>query len=108
VLLLRPSGRHGVGVFTTAALSRGARLALFDPADWRFVRDPRGDERVLCERFAVPDEGGFHCPARWERMSIGWYLNHSPRPNVRIDGMRARAVRAIRAGGELTVDYGAL
>ena len=41
-------------------------------------------------------------------MSIGWYLNHSSRPNVQIDGLSARAVRAIRAGAELTVDYGAL
>ena len=41
-------------------------------------------------------------------MSIGWYLNHSPRPNVRMRGMSALAVRALRAGEELTVDYGAL
>jgi SET domain-containing protein len=41
-------------------------------------------------------------------MSIGWYLNHSPRPNVRISGMTAETVRPIRSGEELTVDYSSL
>jgi hypothetical protein len=104
-LLLAPSRTHGVGVFTTRAVPRGARLALFDPDDWRFVRRPRGEELALCRRFGVEDGDGFHCPARWDRMSIGWYLNHSTRPNVRITGMRARAARRIRADEELTVDY---
>ena len=95
-------------MFTTRLIDRGARLVLFAPQDWRFVEDPRGEERVLCRRYGVPEGRGFHCPARWERMSIGWYLNHSSRPNVRIDGLAAHAVRAIRAGAELTVDYAAL
>jgi SET domain-containing protein len=41
-------------------------------------------------------------------MSIGWYLNHSEEPNVRIVGHRGRSLRAIGAGEELTVDYHAL
>jgi hypothetical protein len=56
----------------------------------------------------VRDRDGYHCPRDWHRMSIGWYLNHSDRPNVAMNGMRARATRAIPAGTELTVDYGAL
>ena len=108
MLLLRPSRAHGVGVFTTRAIPSGAALPLFEPDDWRFVHRPRGEERVLCQRYGVPEGDGFHCPRSWTRMSIGWYLNHSRRPNVRVDGMRCRATRAIRTDEELTVDYGAL
>jgi SET domain len=108
MLLLRPSRAHGIGVFTTRAIPSGGRLALFAPADWRFVRHPKGEELDLCLRFAVPEGDGFHCPRRWDCMSIGWYLNHSSRPNVRIFGMAARALRAIRAKEELTVDYDTL
>ena len=108
MLILKPSGTHGVGVFTTKAIPFGARLALFAPTDWRLVRDPKGEELALCRRFGVQEGDAFHCPKRWDRMSIGWYLNHSIHPNVRIVGMAARASRAIRAREELTVDYGTL
>lgn len=108
MLLLQPSRHHGVGVFTTERVPKGARLALFRPDDWRFVRRPRGALRAICERFGVQEGDGFHCPRYWERMSIGWYLNHSPRPNVRVSGLRAFALRDLRAGEELTVDYAAL
>lgn len=108
MLLLKPSRTHGIGVFTTKAIRRGARLALFARTDWRFVEDPKGEELASCRRFGVQEGDGFHCPERWDRMSIGWYLNHSIRPNVRISGMTARATRAIRGNEELTVDYGTL
>jgi hypothetical protein len=105
MFLLRPSRTHCVGVFTTRAIRRGATLPLFAPDDWRFVRRPRGEELALCERYGVREGDGFHCPRSWNRMSIGWYLNHSSRPSVHVDGMRSRATRAIRANEELTVDY---
>jgi len=106
--LLKPSKRHGVGVFTTRRVERGARLALFRKDDWRFIRNPRGAELERCRRFGVEDGDGFHCPRHWNRMSIGWYLNHSKRPNVRMSGQTATALRVIRPGEELTVDYGTL
>jgi hypothetical protein len=108
MFLLQASRHHGVGVFTTRPIARGARLALFRKDDWRFVRRPRGELRALCQRFGVEDGDGFHCPEHWNRMSIGWYLNHSSRPNVRMRGQTALALRAIRKGEELTVDYAAL
>jgi SET domain-containing protein len=108
MFLLQPSKHHGVGVFTTEPVARGTRLALFHADDWRFVRKPRGELRALCRRFGVADGDGHHCPKHWNRMSIGWYLNHSSRPNVRMRGMTALALRAIRSGEELTVDYAEL
>jgi SET domain-containing protein len=37
-------------------------------------------------------------------MSIGWYLNHSKNPNVDVSS-NFRAIRKIRRGEELTIDY---
>ena len=108
MLVLRPSRRHGVGVFTTKFIQAGAKLRLFYPDDWKFVQRPRGEELEMCRRHGVRELEGFHCPRFWERMSLGWYLNHSARPNVVIAGLRARALRAVRADEELTVDYSLL
>lgn len=34
------------------------------------------------------------------------YLNHSKQPNAEFDGFHLYALRAIRAGEEITIDYG--
>jgi hypothetical protein len=39
-------------------------------------------------------------------VSVGWYVNHSDRPNLEADeDARFRALRRIRKGEELTADY---
>jgi hypothetical protein len=105
MLLLMPSSRHGVGVFTTKPIAADVSIRLFRIDDWKYVVDPRGEELKLCRRYGVCDCGGFHRPRYWERMSIGWYLNHSAAPNIRIVGPRGKSLRAIGAGVELTIDY---
>ncbi len=105
---LRVSAVHGVGVFTTERIPKGARLRLFDPEDWRFVRKPRAAERALVEHYCVPDEDGWHCPADFTRMSVGWYLNDSEDPNLRPAGRTFVALRSIAANEELLIDYDAL
>jgi len=40
------------------------------------------------------------------RMSIGWYLNHSDSPNAYYANSSYYAARNIKAGEEVTVDYG--
>lgn len=105
MLILGPSEVHGVGVFTTKRIPAGARVDLFRADDYRFVRDPKGEEKKLCQRFCVRDGDGYHCPKHWNRMSIGWYLNDSAEPNLSHDDYVYRARRTIRAGEELLIDY---
>ena len=106
MLVLRPSRTHGIGVFTLRPIAKGARIQLFRKDDWRFVARPQGWEKKMCEHFGIEDDdGGYHCPRFWNRMSIGWYINHSDRPNVENRRIVFRAARRIRAGEELTVDY---
>ena len=45
-------------------------------------------------------------PPNLNRLSVGWYVNHSPHPNVEAgDDGCFRALRRIRKGEELTADY---
>ena len=101
MLLLKASPIHGVGVFTTAPIRKGCRLPLFEEQDWRLRRKVTGYKR----RYSIKGSDGWHGPANFHRMSIGWYTNHSKKPNVAMDGMFATAIRYIPAGTELTLNY---
>ena len=105
MLLLMPSYRHGVGVFTTKPIAAGVSIQLFRRDDWKYACDPRDEELEMCRRYGIYDGDGFHRPLYWDRMSIGWYLNHSTKPNIRIVNVRGKSLRAVGAGEELTIDY---
>lgn len=98
-LILKPSPIHGVGVFAVKPIKRGTVLPLFDPRDWRVVKKPTGIDKRFCSN----GNGKYYAPRNWHRMSIGWYLNESRLPNV--DAKDWQALRDIRAGEELTIDY---
>ena len=103
LLYLKPSSRHGIGVFAARRIAAGRPLPLFAEKDWHWLlRAPRH----VGARFCTKGDGGFYRPDDWHRMSIGWYLNHSKRPNV--CAVTWRAIRSIRAGNELTISYVAL
>ncbi len=61
-------------------------------------------DRVMFERYAYPlSEEVF---VLWDRDPSEWApQNHSCDPNTRFEGLDVIAIRAIRAGDELTVDY---
>jgi SET domain-containing protein len=61
------------------------------------------------------------CPQQFDRMEIGWYINHSSRPNIAkksvvsnakaVRGSKKRiihAIREIKAGDEILMDYNRL
>jgi hypothetical protein len=82
---------------------------MFAASDHRFVEDPEQEEVFLVKRFGIRDpRGGWHIPADWHRMSIGWYINHSDNPNVAHDDYIYYAHKYIRAGEELTINYESL
>lgn len=108
--MLKPSTREGVGVFARHAITAGTLLRLFpDPperwlsADQLTRRTP--EQRDLIERFGVDYRGGLSYPHDLGCMAIGWYLNHAVRPNAAWQRGVYRAVRTIRAGDEVTIDY---
>ena len=103
-LILKPSKICGLGVFTTAPIKCGAKPPLFSIKERvKLVRE--ADANFLTRRYCPYDEkmNGYWAPENFNRMSIGWYLNHSPRPNIH--SKTFVALRYIKRGEELTVDY---
>lgn len=112
---LAASPIHGLGVFATARVARGAIV-------WRFTPgfDLDLDPSVIDTQPAHIRERLLHygyIDARLNRYILccddARFINHSDAPNLRPDYSADRygvdvAVREIEAGEELTVDYGGL
>lgn len=92
------SGIHGKGLYARVALKKGSFLGTY-----------KGPERIDI------DNSGPH--VLWAEMDDGsWlgrdgrnilrYLNHSRKPCAEFDGFDLFALKNIKAGTELTIDYG--
>lgn len=102
---------HGVGVIALRDIPAGTYV--FRGEDERVVWVPRAEVRRLPKavRDLYVDFGmlwgdQLGVPRNFNRLSVGWYLNHSKSPNVEADDDgRFFALRRIRRGEELTADY---
>ena len=105
VLVIRRSGIHGDGVYTTQAIAKSARVAEYtgprltnQQADALYEHSPRTYLFGLIDGEHVIDGDG-----------IAAFINHSCAPNCEADEIRGRVLirarRDIRAGEELAYDY---
>lgn len=102
---------HGTGVIAIRAIQKGELV--FRGEDERavwvsraFVRTLPKAVRALYEDFGMVDGDLLGVPRNLNRLSVGWYVNHSDEPNLAAgDDGRFRTLRRIRAGEELTADY---
>jgi hypothetical protein len=102
---------HGVGVLAIRDIPRDTRL--FRGEDERVVwvhvtriRRLPVELRRLYTDFGMAWGQRIGVPRTLNMLSVGWYLNHSARPNTRCDeDGRFYALRRIRKGEELTADY---
>src|ERR1700682_2471921 len=107
------SKAHGVGVFAIRGTKKGTKL--FGNDDVGLVRVgraeikrlPAGVRRLYKDFCIIEDKGETYlCPENFNVMTVSWYLNHSKKPNVRCDeNFDFFALRDVKAGEELTVDY---
>jgi SET domain-containing protein len=110
---LRPSKRGGVGVFAIRNIPKGAQIFYGDNDRivWlnkrKLKRLPSELRRLYDDSSIIKDRGQtYGCPVNFNRLTAPWYLNSSSRPNVGCDKRdRFFALRDIRSGEELTVDY---
>jgi SET domain-containing protein len=108
---LKPSAVHGVGVFAIRDILKGTYV--FRQDDQRIIWIAKQDikqipkaVRELYEDFCIIKGGRYGCPKSFDTLTPAWYLNHSENPNVAADSnTRFYALRNIRKGEELTVDY---
>jgi hypothetical protein len=102
---------HGVGVRAIRPIPAGTMV--FQGESERVVWVSRtavrrlpAAIRQLYEDFGMVWGTRIGVPPTLNMLSVGWYVNHSVRPNVEADDAgRFRALRAIRKGEELTADY---
>jgi SET domain-containing protein len=108
---LRPSKIHGVGVFAIRQIKKGQQIFAHDDAPLVWVNYDRIKNlprpiKQLYRDFAIIKQGRFGAPKHFDELTTSWYLNHSDSPNVGIDqSFRFYALRTIKVGEELTVDY---
>lgn len=105
------SRTHGVGVRAIRDIPAGTRV--FRGESERVVWVSRAAVRKLppavrrlYEDFGMVWGDRIGVPPTLNMLSVGWYVNHSDRPNVEAgDDGRFRTLRRIRKGEELTADY---
>ena len=110
LVLLRPSKIEGIGCFTDIKISKGEIVRVWDGKDSEWVplaKAHASPQAAMYKRMGIRNEGGYWAPKDFLVMSAGWYMNHSATPNLQSDdGDRTYyAVRDIKAGEELTMDY---
>ena len=102
---------HGVGVVAIRQIPSGTLVfrGESERATWvsrAAVRRLPPAIRSLYEDFGMVSGDRIGVPPNLNQLSVGWYVNHSDRPNLEAgDDGRFRTLRRIRKGEELTADY---
>ena len=110
---LGPSPIHGVGVFAIKDISKGTYIFPDDNDELVWIhkdmlRDLSAEERRLYDDFCIIRGNLYGCPQSFSRLTPTWYFNECSTPNVAADKTyRFYALRDIKKGEELTVDYSA-
>ncbi len=108
VFRLKPVDAGDMGVFATADIKAGTYLPLFKKDDYKLWSHKAIESMPDWEHFAsfcVKDETGYHGPADFNQMSVGWYIRHADTPTAVHRGYRFYAARYIKAGEEVTVNH---
>lgn len=114
--VLKPSPIAGIGVFAIHDIPKGA-IVLTTEFRIRSLKTKDVPKELLHYCVYLNDE---EClgPEHFDRMEIGWFINHSKTPNIardfveyateELNSFKARpfiAIQDIKAGDEITVDY---
>ena len=110
---------HGIGVIAIIDIPKGTDPFKYDygsdhgqyykfPAE-KLMKGLKPAIKKLYDDFCVFEDNNktVWTPKSFNSISVGWYLNHSREPNMRAEpeGEYFFALRDIKAGEELTVDY---
>lgn len=107
---------EGIGVFAIRPIPKGTDIFANDHAPLIWVSRAElaaaaltEAERALYHDFAIRRGDEIGCPANFNNLTPGWYLNEPPRgasANVRAgEGFAFTALRDIAEGEELTIAY---
>lgn len=112
---LRPSPVHGIGVFAIRDIPKGCR-SVFSKGVGGWIRLSFAEVEALpehsrnqVETYCLYDDTHYFVPDYgFKLMDLALYLNHSAMPNLQSvnEGEYFEALRDIKAGEELLVNYG--
>jgi SET domain-containing protein len=116
-VMIKPSPVDGIGVFAVRDIPKGCRT-MFSMAkdEEEYITITKNEveqlpqhSRNLIETYCLFDDDNYFVPAEgFKKMDLVYYLNHSDTPNVMSinDGEFFEALRDIKTGEELLIDYG--
>lgn len=114
--VLNASLLGGIGVFATHDIPAGTPLFRTNGHTVRILKITDIPVEFIKYCVYINNEECF-CPERFDRMEIGWFINHSYEPNisskeVEIDNNNVKphfyAIKDIKAGDEILMDYNEL
>ncbi len=114
-IALQPSAVHGIGVFAICDIPKGCKT-LFSKNNTQWIELSFEEvaalpeqSRNFIETYYLYNETHYYIPDHGCKiMDMANYLNHSSNPNIRSvdEGAYFEAIREIKTGEELLVDYG--
>jgi hypothetical protein len=104
---LKPS-QFGVGVFAVHDIKKSAHLRLFGGMETVAVERRKEDIPEFFKTYCVDRGEIMMCPRDFGCMEVGWFLNHSDKPNAYHENYEYYALRDIKEGEEITIDYNSL
>ena len=119
-VMLKPSQVEGIGVFAIRDIPKGCRsmFSLEDPFADEYIEISRAEVALLplytqqlIETYCLYDATRYFVPANgFKKMDLVNFLNHSDAPNIISinEGQFFEAIKDIKTGEELFVDYGEL
>ncbi len=108
--ILKPAN-HGVGVFSAHGIRKKTYLRLFGNLTKINPRLDLRDKNDVPQQFikyTMSKGEKLECSRDFGRMEVGWYLNHSKTPNAAHQDYQYYALRDIKSGEEILIDYNTL
>jgi len=116
-VMIKPSPIEGIGVFALQDIPEGCRSMFSKTTEneqWISISKIEVDNlpshtKALIENYCLYDEENYFVPDYgFKKMDLVNFLNHSDTPNIISinDGEFFEAIRDIKKGEELVIDYG--
>ncbi len=115
--MIQPSPIHGIGVFAITDIPKGTKdIFSKESGEWIKVKRAEVDalpehSKNLVETHCLFDDDDYYLPDYgFKKLDIVIFLNHADNPNIISvnDGVYFEAIREIKCGEELLIDYGTI
>lgn len=118
-IMLKPSTLEGIGIFAIQDIDKGCREMFSKPdSQDKWITLSKNEvatlphhAKLMVENYCLYDNDNYFVPDYgFKKIDVSLFLNHSDIPNIISinDGEYFEAIRNIKAGEELLIDYGVI